>query len=652
MTKPTLIEVTTEDELAIRLSQHAGSSDVFTTTLHTDQRVLARVTDGIYRQPGSALRELISNAYDADATEVIVQTDRPRFDQIVISDNGVGMSPAALAHVLNHIGGSAKRHRHGVDLGMARSDDPTRSPGGRKLIGKIGIGLFSVSQLTNSFDIITKTKGDPFRSVASVVLRQYTDEPVENDGEMYEAGRVNLWREPAEDIESQGTRIVLTGVRPSTKKLLRSSELWETIEQAEELSDDSPPPKPPRYHIGRVQGGGGSELRNIGEQLDATPWNATDEPVEAFSKLVDAVWEEVGRATPNPRLSEIFDAYLQMVWDLSLAVPLQYVDGHPFDIAFGDSVYAFSMPASPRNTPTKVELSGEDTARSALDLGPEVGALLSFSVLVDDLELRRPIKFRDLPTTSNVLPKPMLFVGSCSEAFEEHNEAFTGGPLEFQAYLFWNPKIAPTEHRGALVRVHESSGSLFDPTFLRYQISEQNRLRQITCEIFVTRGLDGALNIDRESFNYAHPHAIYISRWLHSALRRLASTQKRVAAELRQARRKEEREEREAERNQTVRTAWERVSDDDGSSPPPVVFVDEGDEPSPGGEGYCFPRSEVFETPDAPDGFRAKASAQAEQRLAAVAQVLNAFNLLDQLDEAHRVRLLESIAAVLESFDP
>ena len=92
----------------------------------------------------------------------------------------------------------------------------------------------------------------------------------------------------------------------------------------------------------------------------------------------------------------------------------------------------------------------------------------------------------------------------------------TGGPLEFEAYLMWAPKVAPTEHQGVLVRVHGSSGTLFDPTFLRYQVSEQTRLRQISCEIFVSEGLEAALNIDRESFNYAHPHVVYITNWLHA----------------------------------------------------------------------------------------------------------------------------------------
>ena len=75
--------------------------------LRTSEKILARITDGIYRQPASALRELISNAYDADATKVSIATDAPRFDEITVKDNGIGISPEMLQHLIENIGGSA-----------------------------------------------------------------------------------------------------------------------------------------------------------------------------------------------------------------------------------------------------------------------------------------------------------------------------------------------------------------------------------------------------------------------------------------------------------------------------------------------------------------------------------------------------------------
>src|SRR3954447_6034987 len=94
-----------DDDLAQQIIGTQSTSQPVETALRTDSRVLARVTDGIYRQPGSAIRELISNAYDADASRVIVATDRPRFAKMTIEDDGIGMTPWAVANLLHHIGG-------------------------------------------------------------------------------------------------------------------------------------------------------------------------------------------------------------------------------------------------------------------------------------------------------------------------------------------------------------------------------------------------------------------------------------------------------------------------------------------------------------------------------------------------------------------
>lgn len=81
------------------------------TKLETDDKVLARITDGIYRLPGSAIRELISNAYDADAENVYIETDVPRFNTMTIRDDGNGMSVSTLVNMLRHIGGVLKEHQ-------------------------------------------------------------------------------------------------------------------------------------------------------------------------------------------------------------------------------------------------------------------------------------------------------------------------------------------------------------------------------------------------------------------------------------------------------------------------------------------------------------------------------------------------------------
>ena len=70
-----------ERDLVQKITKSESSGGVVSTILKTDEKVIARVTDGIYRQPGSAIRELISNAYDADASRVVIKTDAPRFEK-------------------------------------------------------------------------------------------------------------------------------------------------------------------------------------------------------------------------------------------------------------------------------------------------------------------------------------------------------------------------------------------------------------------------------------------------------------------------------------------------------------------------------------------------------------------------------------------
>lgn len=651
-TKPP--EITDANELAAKIRSNVGSERFISTTLKTDERVIARVTDGIYRQPGSALRELVSNAYDADATRVVVNTDAPRFERIVIEDNGHGMSPEVLAHMLFHIGGSAKRSVGGQNLGITASNDPSRSPGGRRLIGKIGIGLFSVSQLTHSFQIITKVKGDDFRTVATVVMKQYQDEDIaseEGGKHKFESGKVNIWREKAADISSQGTTIVLTNIRPQARDTLRSREIWNVIEQEENTAetDDNRTIFPPRFHIGRVDSTG-QLLKKSGNAYASLPWDESASPDAAFQQMVQAVWTEIGPSGPNPRLEGIFDYYLRMVWQLALAVPLPYVEGHLFDMALGGWAEAFELSNRPKGGARKLELEDVRTIRNVLGLTDPIDSSGQFDVYFDGLKLFRPIKFRNLPTTSNALKKPLVFFGKCREEFGKVPRELSGGPLAFEAYLFWTPKIAPTEHQGSLIRIHGSSGTLFDSTFMRYQVSEQTRLRQITCEIFVSEGLDSALNIDRESFNNAHPHSVYITKWLHEALRQLATTQKKLASEVREQSRDESKGLVVSEIQRVAIDVWSQESGDPSSSPPAIEIADTDQKASAFSDSYIFSRSAVAPKAATPQTPKQRTRARIlEEKLKAIAQVMASFGLLDSVNKRKQEKLLKAIYKILEA---
>jgi len=650
---PHLTQVDEELELVASIRASRGTKDVVQTTLKTDERVIARVTDGIYRQPGSALRELISNAYDADASRVVIKTDAPRFERISVEDDGLGMSPEALAHLLQHIGGSAKRSEDGPGLGVTAPNDPLRSPNGRRLIGKIGIGLFSVSQLTHTFQIITKVKGDDHRTVATVALRQYADEdraPSHDTEKKFESGKVNIWREKAADTSSHGTTIVLTSIRPQARDTLRSRDIWNAIEQNESQSepDEKLAIEPPRFHIGRVDTSG-DLLKKTAGKVWALPWERGDPPGEAFSKLVQSVWEEVERSTPNPQLDRIFDYYLRMVWQISLAVPLPYVDGHLFDMDLNGWAEAFMLSNLPKGAAQKLDTAGAPLREKAHLYDP-VGVVGGFDVFFDDLKLARPLKFGGLPATNNALKHQLVFIGKCREEFKKIPRELSGGSLAFEAYLFWTPKVAPVEHQGSLIRIHGSSGTLFDSTFMRYQVSEQTRLRQITCEIFVSEGLDSALNIDRESFNSAHPHSVYITKWLHSALRQLASAQKRLASGVREHTRDESKGAAVAEIQRVASDVWRIEADDPGARPPSIELTATGERSESVGESYVYSRASI--APDRPAVQTSKARARTailEEKLKAIAQVLASFGLLEALPKRKQEKLLRAIYKILDA---
>lgn len=649
---PSVSKPSTDDEaiLIANIRASRGSDSIVEARLRTDERVIARVTDGIYRQPGSALRELISNAYDADATRVVIKTDAPRFDRISIEDNGLGMEPEALAHLLLHIGGSAKRNKIGATLGVTAQEDPTCSPGGRKLIGKIGIGLFSVSQLTHTFQIITKVKGDDHRTIATVMLRQYADEGT-NNLDSFESGKVNIWREKATDTETHGTSIILTGIKRQARDTLSSSEIWSAIEQNETQNEDEQQAiEPPRFHIGRVDNTRNLFKDTAGE-ISSLPWEKGDSPEVAFKKLVQSVWDEIAHGTPNPQLDRVFDYYLRMVWQLALAIPLPYVDGHLFDDASVDTwASTFQLSNQFKGSATSLENAGL-SLREKANLQSPVNDTGVFEVLFDDLKLTRPIKFKDLPTTNHALKKPLVFIGKCREEFSKIPQELSGGALDFEAYLFWTPKVAPVEHQGSLIRIHGSSGTLFDPTFMRYQVSEQTRLRQITCEIFVNEGLDSALNIDRESFNNAHPHSVYITKWLHGALRQLASTQKRLASSVREVTRDENKNAVVSNIQEVAAKVWCEEADDIAARPPAIELSQLGQQKiSNTSEAYIFSRAAVVPERTSINTPKSKArNVILEEKLKAIAQVLASFGLLDALSLRKQEKLLKAIYEILNA---
>lgn len=106
-----------------------------------DKSHLSTIGERLYTQSLDLVRELVANAYDADATKVnIVITD----SSITVEDNGSGMNKEGLKQYFT-IGSNFKK------------EHPVTEKFKRVRIGEFGIGKFAVLSICNRFEIYTRS---------------------------------------------------------------------------------------------------------------------------------------------------------------------------------------------------------------------------------------------------------------------------------------------------------------------------------------------------------------------------------------------------------------------------------------------------------------------------------------------------------------
>jgi Histidine kinase-, DNA gyrase B-, and HSP90-like ATPase len=133
---------------------HARDAVKLMPQIRVHEKALAHLSRGLYRSPASALRELVSNAWDANATHVMIATNYPSFVQIAVRDNGDGFSRDEFRRLMSGgIGNSEKRE---ADAPLIHN---------RPMIGRLGIGLLGIAQICGGFEVASKPKGgEAFRA--------------------------------------------------------------------------------------------------------------------------------------------------------------------------------------------------------------------------------------------------------------------------------------------------------------------------------------------------------------------------------------------------------------------------------------------------------------------------------------------------------
>jgi HSP90 family molecular chaperone len=98
--------------------------------LTVDKRIVRLLSASTYENFPDAIREMVSNAFDADATEIHISIDLKQ-DFIEVKDNGNGMTPDEFGFFLRIAG--QKRDKRRIS--------PTY---GRRQVGQFGIGFLAI----------------------------------------------------------------------------------------------------------------------------------------------------------------------------------------------------------------------------------------------------------------------------------------------------------------------------------------------------------------------------------------------------------------------------------------------------------------------------------------------------------------------------
>ena len=145
--------VTEETHLSEDTPLNIRNASVTSQPFRPMARVLQLLGDELIGNARLAVFELVKNAYDADASEVVVSLD---FDSgsepvITVSDDGAGMTPEELHSVWLVPGNDHRKKQRLADRRTPRH--------GRLPLGEKGLGRFAVHKLGNRITLVTRAAG-------------------------------------------------------------------------------------------------------------------------------------------------------------------------------------------------------------------------------------------------------------------------------------------------------------------------------------------------------------------------------------------------------------------------------------------------------------------------------------------------------------
>ena len=444
-------------------------------TLQVAAQVIKRISANLYRSPAGAIKELVSNSFDALATEVRVKfflnydvKGTLFFKKIVVADNGDGMDLDKLIHVLTHIGGSDKET-------LAEAGD-IKLRYGRSLIGRLGIGMLSVAASCSQFVVRTKSKESNREYVADISLEFFNREIAYESLDKAEIGNVTVTSRSVKGKEYDSyTEVEIAKFTPPFMQAINEN-LGESFLYGKEY---------------------------IGSENN-------DE--DYFISFVDNV---VGiRRLPDV---QNFD---KLILQLGLMTPVVYLTDGPVRESYVVEGREHRIPGTDSNEYHKLK---KDLADYNFNVVIEVykeNSPDSKDILRSRFKLYKPLLFptnADIEEFGEALDPFLSFYGPIEASFRDEDGVQTETLVRAYAY-HQQKRIIPHEFRGLLYRVAGVAiGNIFEDLTRMYTESPV-LLHQMAIEVYMDKGFQKIVNLDRESLfegamAYTHLQNM-LSNWL------------------------------------------------------------------------------------------------------------------------------------------
>src|SRR6266496_1600507 len=250
--------------------------------IRTALKIIRHISSGIYRDLSGSLKELVSNSFDSQATEVEIWSGAPRFDTITVKDNGQGITEEVLKKAFENVGLSLKVTHPEWYTGNF----------GRPIIGQFGIGFLASAHISKDLLIRSFTSRDKAGLQIHMDLSPYFRymDKVQTTDE-YHFGSIEYG--PLENSEREiGTVIELRHVRDGNF-----------------------------YNIISADG------------LGLAEWPKDKNLAPADGQLMRKYVAEVQNRNLHA-LPKLLNGRNQILWHLGMTTPVRYLDDGPIDAKF------------------------------------------------------------------------------------------------------------------------------------------------------------------------------------------------------------------------------------------------------------------------------------------------------------------------------